>query len=500
MGSKYFILERNVRMHKKKLLTLGLVSVMMLSLTACGSKSKSKSTSDVVNESSKAMEKVTSFELDGETDLSVDITVASANATVNIPVSIDYDVMANKDCSMHMNLSIDANLPEQMEMEDVNIKTEAYLAKADDTHMDMWMLVDGDTDWRHTIIDISENTESEGDKLNINGEMTTTENEYVITQTFKSIMEDDNFKKAIEDGMNANSEIDMASLDEKLSSIGLSTDSIKEQLGKGTIKYSFDKKSYYITRFDIENVNLTATIAQGGDSMDIKFSFSSKNEIKNHNNVKDEDIIVPDDIKANAKDVDLSNLDLDSITSGDDSIVPGDDAPIDDDYTTEDETSSISDASQNAIEDLSTSETISSLNSIVYSGQEMVISDSWTDVFVADGWVETEDLSDDTTSYIKYTNDKYPGYELTIMSSGDDFVEYEFESIIGEAGDVAPAFSVSGISFGSSRADVLAALGNPTSHYIGSDGMSESLTYMTDDYHEVSFWIRDGVVEEISVY
>lgn len=479
-------------MYKKKLAIFGLVSMMMLSMTACAS--KPKTTSEVLDQNTKAMEKVSSFEVDGTTTLNVDVNVPSQNVSMNIPATVDYDVKTDGKTAGYVEMGINIDLPEGAG-EDVDLDVKAYVEKTSDTKLDVWVNQAPNTDWYHTVTDMTESTADDvSANVLIDGTLSSSDTEYVVTQTVKSIIDSDSFKEGVKEGLER-SDTDL-NIDDTLSSIGLSVDDIKDQLGKGEIKYVFDSETFYLTSVTLDDMNVTASIEQNNTTIDIKLGLKSENKIKNYNGLDKSDYMVPDDIKDSAEELgdtpitDIGNETTDTTTE---------------ESSTEVDTETKSDT--NSSEDLSTGEYVSSIGQASYNKSLFEVGSSFDKIFGNYGW-KIDESSDGEYSFICATNDDYPYCNLYLFgvdTENNETIDHIKESGLSGfdveySGDIDPnnvmPLSVNGITFGMTRDDVLAKFSNPTYHY--KSDSAESFEYDTADGSSVEFWLTNGVVSQIS--
>lgn len=250
----------------------------------------------------------------------------SGNFDINLNAKSGEEAMdVTADMKYLINWSIDKTAYAKFDakitgLDDAGMSTESEESATMETYVrfnenaiQAWYRVDG-SDWEYETSELDAETIeqlnssfSSTENLDITGEFTKEDNAYVVTQTFAAIFASEQYKNMMDElsasvgemvgGENPDFDI-RSELDEVLGEVGTSMNDIETQLGKGTIKYSFDKKSYYLTGLDISGVSYSLNIPgeDESDAIDISMSLSSQNILSNYNALEESDYTVPDEV------------------------------------------------------------------------------------------------------------------------------------------------------------------------------------------------------------
>ncbi|MBO5435622.1 hypothetical protein J6A31_07500 [bacterium] len=284
-----------------------------------------KTADEVIAKNEEAMKDVKNFSLNGGIDVDINMTTTDGSVNVAIPATLDYTLKASDTKEMYVDVKIDVDLPDSMEMEDIDAGASAYL-KVNEDNVETWAKT-SDTDvWSYSKIsesDLPSDTDSEltmpeidfskYETMTIPGDLSTSDVEYIITYTFKSVFDSEAYASLTSDmnasftsGMEASgagSDIDMNTMFE---SIGIDLANIQEQLGKGKMSMTFDKDTLYMTGFDITDVAYETTIEE--NDMVLSINLSSENDVTDYNKLTVSDYTPSDDIKNNAVDSSVDEI------------------------------------------------------------------------------------------------------------------------------------------------------------------------------------------------
>ena len=298
-------------MCKRKLLSLGLVSIMMLSLVGCGKETSEKKSKDmtadaVVGKYETVMADVESYEIDGNTSININMESKEENVTIDIPIDITYDVKTDGKENAFASFDVNIDLQESLG-EDVSMSADAYV-QIDETNTHVWMREDGTEDW---IYSVSENADTSENNFDIDGNLSTTDTQYVITQSFDTILNSELFENALN-----TSDFTSQDLDTELAELGVDYDTLIDQLSQSFIVYTFDKDTFYLTNLSLNDMSMEFSIPNGDSSINLNIVIESTNDVKSYNELTAEDYTVSDEIKANA----ISSEEVDSSDVYDDTI------------------------------------------------------------------------------------------------------------------------------------------------------------------------------------
>lgn len=284
--------------------------------------------------------------------------------------------------------------------------------------------------------------------------------EFVIVKNLKEAMSEESYNEFIE-----------SLTDDSMSQLyGGATDEVEEALETAKMTFTFDN-DYRLLEAEMDKL----TIKGEEDGVTVSMDLSMSSKFSNHGKVKESDVEVPDDVKAEAEG--------EAVDKGEN------DGEVDSRPST----------------GTSTSGTVGSYRGVAFGTSD----NDWDDTFGADGWVLEDN---DFEGYLLFAeeNSKYPGVDLSISTEDKNwtvadvmekgFLGYDIN--VSFADGKLPDMSWNGVTFGSSLADVEAAYGDGYDYYGSTDGTYNSYQYELPGGSELTFYIFDQSkgVEEVQLY
>lgn len=249
---------------------------------------------------------ISSMSVSGTTK--ADISVKTPDETQYLPIELIYRVdMGGKD-KVHISADIKMDMPDDSGTEDINMNMEAY-ALYDGSKADVWYKSSDSDAWYYETTEITEENAATIDReAVIDGDFSVGDTGYVVTKTFASIFESEEYKSliadltAVPDTGSDDDAVDpymtaMPDINELLASIGTSFEDIQNQLSSAKIEWVFDKTSYKIIECNLKDFKYELQIP---DTAFVSLSLSSANIISDYNSLDESSYTVPEDVKANA--------------------------------------------------------------------------------------------------------------------------------------------------------------------------------------------------------
>lgn len=239
---------------------------------------------------------VSNFTVNGRLEAVISMTSEDENQSAT--AALGYEANISMDNQLYAKLNFVAAIPDE---DDISETIEVYV-KLTDAQVDAWYKSESDDTWYYQSVEIDEdqmaviNRKSE---FSIDGDFSSTDTAYIITQTLRSVFESEAYKNALSDIENEIGDDDLDSgfnfsIDDIFEQLGTTLEDFYDQLGKAKIQYTFDKNTFRLTNVDLSGFNYELTVPDM--DMLFKLSLSFSNIISNYNDLSESDYAVPDEI------------------------------------------------------------------------------------------------------------------------------------------------------------------------------------------------------------
>lgn len=238
----------------KKVVTAGLITAMILGVTACGTSEKN-SAKAVMKEYQKVVKNSDSIRVKGTS--TINLGVEADGTTISVPIDLDMDIVTNGKDKAKVNVTTKMSLFG----EEQKTKAETYSEIKNDS-VTTYTKEDGDETWTVSTTKIKDSTsDSNIDCLIKGAKFEKTDDGYTITQSVYNIMGSEAIKDYVKKAA------DKEKIDIK---------EIEKQFKDCNIEMIFDKDCKLIkTRLDNAAVKTNLNVMDSKANLDINISFDT---------------------------------------------------------------------------------------------------------------------------------------------------------------------------------------------------------------------------------
>lgn len=436
-------------------------------LSGCDIGSKPKTTEDLLKLSVEAMGEADNYEMDMNMSLNIDLDGDMGDVKVKFCLPIEAELAyARSGNYTHTTMEMEAGMDATVSFGDETESNKEDFSSCSE----MYMVVDGDTvttytntdeeGWEMKEEDLDEGTYFVSDLLNkdvlSSAKMSKGSGSYNVTADMSDILSNESFLEFVEsevsDSLDGFEDLDWEEISAVLKGV--------------EVVYTFDDDTYRLTSIEVAKTELDdldllgELIGEDLDAMEVESlitEFSLSVKIHGYDEVDVSDAKVPRNVKKEAEDSDFVIIDPE---------------PYEPEYT---------EPNTSEPEATESKPTVSTDEKVFYYKGSKLDMPVDPDVFTADGWYPVEDGQ--YSSFVCMENEKYPDVTLylfqrdgngtfdSVKKMGADGFDLTYTGYKSEYPDI----SFGNVTIGSSKADVLALMGDPKSFL--SDDDWESLTW-----------------------